>query len=368
MATKDALLNEYKKIIADVKTKLNNNSEWRKRYSDVTEILEEQPEARERHSNRIKSYHALIANNEPHIVGLRKKFRALEPIFVYLSVNTVMKVSAVKATFDLRYEGQSIAELIVEEKESNDSAKDKEYRICLKIGEKMANTNKRDFGFSREDASVLCGRFDWSDEDAKKFRKYFSNKPPRASTATKESREHKFESEILTDMLKVSSLGKKLLNVQPVLLCGARFQMPTPINASKVKVGRIEYSRQYGGGIDIMAHAGNGGNEKLCVIEVKDANTSSEPPQVAMKQAIAYATFIRELLRSTNGEAWWKLFGFQSALPEKLTIYTAVAMPKGKKDEIYPREIIDVNENDKFVLHYIYIDGNTGQPLSATFP
>lgn len=368
MTKKDDLIKEYEKIIADVKTKLNNNSEWKKRYSDVTEILEDHAEPKGLQSKRIKSYHALIANNEPHIIGLRKKFRALEPIFVYLSVNKVMKAGAGKATFDLRYEGQSIAELSVEEKESIDYAKDKEYGIWLKISEKMANTNKRDFGFSREDASAVCGRFDWSDEDAKKFRKYFSNKPPRASTAAIENREHKFESEILTDMLKVSSLGKKLLNVQPVLLCGARFQMPTPINASKVKVGRIEYSRQYGGGIDIMAHAGNGGNTKLCVIEEKDGNTSSEPPQVAMKQAIAYATFIRELLRSTNGGDWWRLFGFQSVLPEKLTIFTVVAMPKGKKDEVYPGEIIDVGENDKFVLHYIYIDGKTGQPLSATFP
>lgn len=371
MVKKDKLIKEYGKVIYDVTDLLKNKNEWKKRYNEEIDECQELIANSEQQTNeplnrQSTSYQAVIANMETNITGLRKKFRALDPVFVYLSVSKVKLAKEGNAMFDLRYEGQSVAELIVAAKQPNDSTINKEFKVSLKIDDKKANTNQRDFGFPR----IIPGRFDWNSNEASAFRKFFSSKPQRTQDATKVNREHRFESVILTDLLKRYSTDKTLVNIRPVLLCGARFQMPTPINSSKAKEGIVTYSGQFGGGIDILARAGKSGRKaNLCVIEVKDENTSKEPPQAAMKQAIAYATFIRELLRDkVNGSGWWKLFGFSGAIPDKLTIFTVVAMPRGAEDEIYPGEIIKIGDKDEFVLHYIYIDSSNGQPISATFP
>ncbi len=97
-------------------------------------------------------------------------------------------------------------------------------------------------------------------------------------------------------------------NIQPVLMAKkARFQMPTPLKASEK--GKISYAG-VGGGIDILARVGKGSGNgtKLCIIEVKDEHSHKEPPKTAIKQALVYATFIRELLRSEQGilvEDFW---------------------------------------------------------------
>ena len=292
----------------------------------------------------------------------------MQKAHVYLSVSKVKNATASKASFDLRYAGQSIAELIVEKKTGSPFSR-VSYEVTLTIDSERAQTNQEHFNFPPKNEKVICGSFDWNGETAKRFRKHFHQDLGRAKDAKGKNQEHKFESVILTDMRKTKSVGKKLIAVQPVLLCGERFQMPTPIQASNVKNDSIKYAKQYGGGIDILARAGTGGKAtNLCVIEVKDENTSSESPQVAMKQAIAYATFIRELLRASNGKEWWNLFGFRGEIPESLTIFTVVAMPEGTKDEVFEGAEIAVGDQDKFVLHYIFIDSETGEPIRTTLP
>ena len=334
MTNKNNLIQEYRQVI-DVVTDLlqKNKTEWSPRY---------------------QGYQELIGNLNAQIADMRKKFRALDPVFVYLSISKVKTANSSRVSFDLRYQGQSVAELIVDK------------TVSLNFDPTKAKTNERDFGFP----GGLNGKFDWNSKEAMAFRKFFAGKPQRTPKATKENKEHRFESVILTDLLKRISAEKTLVNIRPVLLCGARFQMPTPLTASNAKAGVVNYASSNGGGIDILARAGKSGRKtNLCVIEVKDENTAKEPLQAAMKQAVAYATFIREILRDgDNGKRWWKLFGFSGALPEKLTILTVVAMPKGNNDEIYPGEIIKIGANDELVLQYIYIEGSTGQPVSATFP
>ena len=108
--------------------------------------------------------------------------------------------------------------------------------------------------------------------------------------------------------------------------------MPTPISASKH--GTTKYSKQHGGGLDILARIGTGGRATyLCVIELKDENTSAEPASHAIAQAIKYTVFIRELLRSSVGAAWWKLFDFGGLIPDKLLLHAACAMPLPDKGE-----------------------------------
>ena len=348
--SKDNLIKEYEEIVKQAREELKKNiGEWEDRY------------------------YKYILPDIDNINAMRKAFQVQDPIFAYLSVSRVLGSDTNQATFDLRYQGQSVAEVIVKRIKSVGSAKENNnsaFEVSLKIDKDRKESNLRDYIFSLGDGPTTK-KYPWRDsKEAKSFRSFFSSRPPRAKDAPRLNQEHKFESEILTDMLQTSSVCKNLIHVQPVLLGHGRFQMPTPFMASKAKDGVIGYAGKNGGGIDILAHAGIGRNAThLCVIEVKDQNKPDELPQNAMKQAIAYATFIHELLRNKkNGKAWWNIFGFNGDVREKLTIYTVVAMPKGPKDEIYPGEIIKINENDKFELHYIYIDSDAGVPIGTTLP
>ena len=350
--SKEDLLQEYKNIIAGVKETLERETDWIKKF---------------------EGYHKAIIDNEPKIKAMRKTFNEWEPIFAYLTISKVisMKNGSSQFAFDLRYQGQSIAELIVKKEPCNSDNAKEEFKVKLQVSKGKSNDNKRDFDFPKDGASFTEDPVDWNGDEAKAFRKHFSRECLRTKGASKKNLEHKVESELLTYMLKTARLEKKLGHIGPVLLCDGRFQMRTPLKASDAMKGIVNYAKKNGGGgIDILAHheGGGGANTHLCVIEVKDGNTSKESPQVAMKQAIAYATFIWKLLRDkNNGQAWWRLFGFRRTLPENLIIYPTVAMPKGEKDEIFPGEEILLDEKDKFVLQYIYLSKDSGIPSEATF-
>ena len=131
---------------------------------------------------------------------------------------------------------------------------------------------------------------------------------------------------LLTEFSKKSGKDKVLCNIQLVKIAGiARFQMPTPLYASDIN--NVKYAGPRGGGIDILSRVGTGSATKLCIMELKDENAPKEPPAKAIQQGLAYATFIRELLRSGCGQEWWKIFGFSSKLPGQLELYVACVMP-----------------------------------------
>ena len=342
--SQDVLFQEYEQIVKKVEEALIQNPEWLARYTE----------------------YALDEKDIGAIRKMRKAFRVRAPIFSYLTISKAMNADATKATFDLRYQGQSIADLVVSAKTSENNQC---YEVALQISEGKAKTNLRDFGFSL--AENASGNPIWSLKDAAKFRAHFNEEPFRTDAGNKKNQEHRVESEILTDMLKRSNAaGKILCNMQPVLLCGERFQMPTPLSASGAKSGRLEYGGPQGGGIDILARAGTGGaNTNLCIIEVKDQHESKEPRQAAMKQAVAYAAFIWRLLRADEQLArkWWNMFGFGRDIPAQLTLFAVVAMPAKDGDEKFSGAEIQLDQDDKIVLHYIDIDDTTGKPISKTF-
>jgi hypothetical protein len=176
----------------------------------------------------------------------------------------------------------------------------------------------------------------WNSPEGARFRNHFISlengtleKPKRK----KGNEEHRLESKILTDFNKRSSLEKALVGIQPVTLAGIRFGMPTSVGASGTSEAPV-YSKQNGGSIDILARKrARDGKVYLHVIELKD---KYESPVRVVKQAIQYAVFIRELLRSDSGEDWWRLFGFKRKLPEKLSITAMSLMPAKDKDNDFP--------------------------------
>lgn len=302
---------ECQNTVLKVQDLLNQNPEWKTRYEEYAEKI--------------------IADSKL-IREMKQKFREWKPLFLYMNVTSAKS----NLIFSLRYLGQDVAKLKV--------GSDKITISTEGFGEK----NLRDFK-----CEVNLNNCQWRSKETKSFRNHFSDNPKRTKDSGKGNDEHRIESLLLSEFSKKSSEDKILCNIQPVKLAGiTRFQMPTSINASNIN--KLEYSGSHGGGIDILSRIGTGGGVKLCIMEVKDTNNTQETPAKAIQQGLAYATFIRELLRSNSGEAWWKLFGFNGKLPTQLKLYVACVMPsKNNNDISFTDQVVEVGK-DNIRFHYLY--------------
>ena len=302
-------------IISEVQAFLVENTEWISRYAEYAEKIKD--------------------NLEKIKLSKEKRFHEWAPLYLY------MNVAAAKGQgiFSLRYLGQDVAKLKVALGKITISTKGFEAK------------NKRDFR-----CNVTLEGIDWRSESAAKFRKYFSNHPKSTGDGGKGNEEHRIESMFLTEFAKNIGKDKILCNIQPVKFAGiARFQMPTPLSACDIN--NIKFVGAAGGGIDIMARIGKSGATKLCIMELKDQNIPKEPPSKVVKQGLAYALFIRELLKSDSGAVWWKIFGFSGKLPEQLELYVTCVMPSSVKnnDTSFKEKIIKTGK-DSFNLNYIYFE------------
>lgn len=333
----------YIEVANRAKSALREDSYWEPRYKGYIDAI-----------NRIYK-----------IENEYKKHRVLAPIFEYTTLGD--EKSYVR--FDhsqLRYGGQHIADLRI--------SKDK---ITLLISDKQAENNKTYFSVCKnivvptnEMRQVVfsSGEHDWHSKEARLFRRYFCAGLPEK----KNNPEHFLESLVLTEFEKNKSANKSLLHIQPITLgkfTKKRFQFPTVFSASNIKNNELKIS-QSGGGIDILARRKKGNKTYICVIELKDENKSDENPKIAMKQAIVYSVFIRQLLRSekAGGQKWYNRFGFSGNLPKDLIIKCAVAMPDISEDDFdfindTPfLEIGDEAHKDKLELSFINIlDTDTGK-------
>lgn len=334
----------YEKTLQKVQELLRNNPEWEERY--------------ERYSQRL--------NDECFIDQIRYArdcFNVPAPFRVYMSVSMAMnKCTNTHSAFELRFHGQSVAELYVP---SNQSGND----IALKVkctpaiytaleSAQMADAAKRLENYAQSK------KIFWHDTEAQDFRKIYADLEQKivSNTAIKLTGqpEHEMESELLRNYAQKLSKDKEVSQIQPVIMNGtnACFQMPTPLGASQAKKGAdyIKYSAQRGGGIDILARMGIGRGTTLAVLELKDQNNGSEPPEKAICQAIAYATFLRELLRSKSGQAWWNFFGFQGQIPQVLHLKAIVVMPNEPGTSVvFGGQELKIGDNvDSIKLGYIY--------------
>ena len=283
----------YTTIIAVTRALLNApaNNEWIDRYNNYAKIL-------------------LAA--VPRITEQRGKFRIPSPFHTYLNLTNV-KGAVIK--FQLRYLGQNVADL------RYDSAND----TMLLSTAGYVKQNNANFSYD--------GNFtmkSWLDSDAKEFRAYFKciNEWGIARiNGGKRNDEHRLESALYTEFEKGMAASKAFGGIQPVQFGNVRMGFPTPLRASKH--GAPEYCGSRGGSVDILVRWGIP-KSTLCVIELKDENNKgSETPEDVVEQATVYAVFLRELLRSSCGEEWWRLFGFSRQLPKKLHINAMSLMPYG---------------------------------------
>lgn len=305
-----------------------------------------------------KGYAEAMWANADFIMEKRRLFREWAPLYFYINTSKAM-AAATTLVLDVRYLGQTVAAISC----------DKNRRVTITTKAYDAN-NRRDFN-----CEIQLHKVDW--KDAAEFRRYFRDREPVRNDTGRRNTEHNMESMLITEFKKCSR-DKLLHGIQPVQMAGnIRFSMPTVFSASKHSNLRAADNGK-GGSVDILARVGSSGtNVHLCVIEVKDENCDKEPPEAALHQAVEYAVFLRELLRSDAGALWWKLFGFTKGLPEpgKLTLFAAAAMPAREPDK--PDDVsfawkrFDM-DGDSIECHYIYfstsMDKSSLQSIKTSLP
>ena len=317
MSPNENLLNEFNAVISETEQLLNSNAEWITRYDTYADVILSKLEL---------------------INKIRGQFREWSPLKIYIHTTSI-KQAVSSVTFDVRYLGQNVARLTGH------------LNGLHKLSTSNFDvTNLRDF-----ECPIRLKNVDWTRPEALALSKFYKNRQGLRIKAdsNKRNEEHRLESLWLTELSKKEN--KVLPYVKPVLIENVRFSMPTPISASNHK--RIKYSGIGGGGIDLFARTGTGGrNTKLCIMELKDENTRKEPPKDAVKQAVAYATFIRRLLRSTSGHKWWRLFGFNSEIPERLVLFAACVMPSSACNDYSFKDIEFDIMGDLIRLQYVYFE------------
>jgi len=321
-----------------------SNTDYQNIITEVQNILLEEENMSD-WLGRYKSYAEIILANKESIKANRRRLNEWKPLRYYLNVTNAKKAkNTVK--FDVRYLGQTVAEMT-----SNMDGVTITTRPSNSVDYEKSNLRDFDCEIKLKDAL-------WAGEEAASFRAFFKKrKPERNNTAdNKGNEEHRIESLLLTEFSK--SKEKSLPYIKPITIEGLRFPMPTPLSASKQ--GTTKYAKQHGGGIDIFARTGTGGTNStfLCVIELKDENVPVEPASHAIEQAIKYASFIRELLRSEAGANWWRLLGFRGSMSKNLRIHAICAMPNiDNADTSFGGQRLQIGQ-DEIQLDYIYFTDN----------
>lgn len=295
--------------------------------------------------------HDIKANTEKYELNA-KKFQVNAPLTVYSSIGKVMTEKSTTA-YDLRYAGQSVGEIHVNNKGE----------VLLYVTEKQASYAKDNFGFEK---SCQLDGVDWHKaEAAVDFRKAYQ---AHSTDLVKiKSEEHRIENFLLKEFAKKTRAeGKKLCNIQPVRLGSKFFQLTTPLTASKhePEPALINESSDKpganGGGIDILARVKHSPKEsRIAIIELKDENSDGEPQYLVMTQALTYATFVAYLLRSESGKDWWNIFRnnnqTEKNVPLHLDIDVVTLMPEGtsKEGNLADIPIPEVNATlHLFTLYY----------------
>lgn len=260
---------------------------------------------------RISDWADRIEKNKTVIQNAKKLFQKWRPLRFYTSVTKTKGISSV--VFSVRFYGQEIAELYIK----NDIT-------TLVISKQISGKNKDYFGLS-----LKPGKYDWKhDNEAILFRKHFKQLIASTPNIKTGIPEHHVESVIISEMEKKlkTKFGGAFSDIQPVTIESFPFQMPLPISASS---GKPAYSD---GKIDILARRRcSDGKVRISVWELKKPRTFAK----ALDQVYIYSVCLSHLLRSSAGKRWYKIFGFNRPLPEKLEIEAVVVVTSDQKEKLH---------------------------------
>lgn len=360
--SKDKFYNDYCNVVRTAQKLLKENVDWQDRYT------------------RYRG--AIIALNR------ELSLRPSKNLYYYTTISDIKNTSKEKLKTQIRYKGQLVGKL--------DQVQDVSglYKYLLIIEPELTKTNCETFleykdipALNDQNGTFKKVECDWqSSEEAKAFRKFFWNDLQKRcnSKGQEEHGEHTLESALLSELEKTTSDNKYIRWIQPIKLKNMRFQFPTALSASKLKndpinaniLSHLLYSR---GGIDILARRKEDTKSYLTVIELKDEFNEKEKPEIAIRQAIAYATFMRELIRydaanSVDSQNWWySIFGLNSkTLDNDLVIKCVVAMPGISDPNLFIHAglteipLTDGTDKyqDKLLLHCINIELKDGDKNS----
>lgn len=308
----------------------------------VQEALNFLNENREEWEPRYNGYVESMNSHKDTAIECFEQFKSQKPFSYYITTSE-LKDSVNVFNFSMRFAGQEIATVKVYGKNARINSGD---ITIFTTGHD--ESNKKYFGCEIR----LEQGTKWNDSIASKFRAFFNSVDKTQARFI----EHALESVLITELSKKQGNGKYIVGIQPVRIEDKiPYSFKTPFKASTDELG---YSGRNGGCVDILAHY----NENLTVIELKANHDSSESPEKAMRQAIAYATFLHQLLRSdiAKGQDWYRFLEYKKVLSDNLTINVVVAMPNHESgsalnDKSFAREEISMGGGDKLVLHYMYL-------------
>lgn len=302
-------MHHFKKSIDQVNDFLQKNNLWNQKYIDYIDKIEKYQ----------SSY-----------IDARTKIKIKDPFMLYFRFSKINNYNTYN--FDIRVEGKSVGTISFKGDNVKISSKHQKNYDAFKIDTRLKNVSIKS-------------------EESKKFLKKFEKK----EESILHSQEHKIESELLNLFSKNSSkFNDKIINsLNPILLYNCYFQFKTPLGASKVKT---KYAKDgNGGSIDLLCRRTlKDKTQRLCIMELKDENTTTEPPRKVMNQAIAYATFIAKLLRSESGDRWYRFFGLGNKVPKELIIDTVIVLKYEESRFENFDELIDICENTKLQLSDLY--------------
>ena len=267
------MIQEYQSFADSVQTKLREVTHWERIYAD---------------------YAATLLANQNRIRLASRTFRVPKPLHRYLAIGQAKKSSGA-VEFDLRYLGQSVGQVRVADGQPPK----------LTVSEATSKNSER-FDYKLGQIS----KDDWkTGEKAAQFRAFYKGLLKRTDIRPRQP-EHMVESALFSELEKLTSDTKQLKLIQPISYEGIRLHMKTALAASGSHSGVCEVAKPGGGGdIDVFCRRKCNNHSRLTVIEVKDKNEPGETFHLAIKQAIAYAVFIRELVRSESGQDWMELWG-----------------------------------------------------------
>lgn len=284
----------------------------------------------------------ILTKNENNYKKKSHLFQVNKPLYRYTTISRVKGWYQ----YDLRFRGQSVGEISVSKG-----------KITLKAEPEVNPKGGNYFNWNKS--------YNGEWKKAVEFRKHFRDLE-EISAKTK-SPEHCVENLMLAEFAKHKSTDKQLLNIQPIKLCGFFFQLTTPLKASNHQ--DIKFAGAKGGGIDILARVRHHSNEcHICVMELKDQNTESEPQSAVIQQAIAYATFLGNLLTTegAGSKEWFKLMGFNGKMPNHISIDVATVMPNTLPDTCKSGEELQVNERVSLHLFSLFFDSSKNWRFSGT--
>lgn len=272
-----------------------------------------------KNKGRLDTWLGFIEEGQKRAGMARRKFHQWGGLRAYLSVSRITSAEKQNANsvecikFSLRFLGQEVAELIV-----------RGDRVFLKLRKEHIENNSSYFlGFNGLGLSV--DEYPWKEGKAKAFRSFFEQ-PMGFKKGGVKSPEHRIESKILQEMFKESKKQKfqgTFWGIQPVTVSGFPLQIPLPVWASE----GVPQEASRKGSVDILARRNN---KRLSVWELKAPGKYVN--QKTLRQAYLYALTILKILRSANGDRWYRVFGYSaSSVPPKIRIEAVVVITEDKQ-------------------------------------